>query len=272
MKYKIGRLATLFNVNSETIRYYEKQKLIKSYRDQTNNYRYFDDLSVQTLSSIKRYRNMNFSLNEIEQIHTNTSIGAISNLLDEKVEKYYIEKREKEAIIHKILENQHTLRNMDAFLNQPLLIHDKNFYVYSFKLNEESMIDNPITQFMINKFPLSSASTIIKKEKLQNREASSSKAFILEARHSSHFMVHLDSLTLIEMPLAIQLCIKLTNGHFDYEYICETIDQFINNHQLEICGDSYTMHLINYMQDYQAIHFANLFIPVKKLKRSHEQI
>lgn len=60
-----GTLANRTGVNGETIRYYEKIKLIPEPPRSSAGYRVYDDSHVQRLSFIKRSRELGFTLKEI---------------------------------------------------------------------------------------------------------------------------------------------------------------------------------------------------------------
>lgn len=61
---KIGELATLTGVSVRSLRYYERQGLIKPLR-QDNGYREYSPLAVDTVETIKLYLNLGLSTEEI---------------------------------------------------------------------------------------------------------------------------------------------------------------------------------------------------------------
>ena len=64
----IGRLARLAGVNLETIRYYEREGLLKKPPRTAAGYRLFPSDSAQRLRFIKRAQEIGFSLNEIREL------------------------------------------------------------------------------------------------------------------------------------------------------------------------------------------------------------
>ena len=59
-RYKIGELATITNVSTKAIRIYEAKGLLTSYRDETNNYRYFEEDAIVRMQKMQNVIN-NFS-------------------------------------------------------------------------------------------------------------------------------------------------------------------------------------------------------------------
>lgn len=69
MNYRIGDLGRIYGLANETLRYYEKQGILHSRRDENSNYRTYDRLDVYRLGIIKNVRNMGFSLNDSIAFH-----------------------------------------------------------------------------------------------------------------------------------------------------------------------------------------------------------
>jgi MerR family Zn(II)-responsive transcriptional regulator of zntA len=63
---KIGELAKKSGLSAHTLRYYEKQGLIKVSRRSESNYRIYSEEDLNTAKFIKRGRDMGFSLDEVE--------------------------------------------------------------------------------------------------------------------------------------------------------------------------------------------------------------
>ena len=64
----IGNLARLGGVNLETIRYYERQKLLPKPPRTPGGYRLFPQETARRLRFIKRAQDLGFSLNEIREL------------------------------------------------------------------------------------------------------------------------------------------------------------------------------------------------------------
>lgn len=70
MKYKIGELAKILNVSTNTIRRYEDKKYFKSDRNDENGYRYYSDDALFFMNNIRLLRKYGFSHEEIEEMNT----------------------------------------------------------------------------------------------------------------------------------------------------------------------------------------------------------
>lgn len=65
---KIGEVADIFNTTPDTIRYYEREGLISSYRDPENNYRLFDMRAVMTIFMARILNYLSMPLKNVKLI------------------------------------------------------------------------------------------------------------------------------------------------------------------------------------------------------------
>ena len=80
-KWTIGEMAKLFDVSTDTLRYYEKAGLLSSDRHSNNGYRYYsyDDLFV--FMDILLFRNIGIAVKDIPPMVTTMDLGDIKQIL-----------------------------------------------------------------------------------------------------------------------------------------------------------------------------------------------
>lgn len=107
-EYKVGEIAEIVGVNVETLRYYEKIKLMpKPKRKEFSRYRIYDDNDLARLTFIKRAKELGFTLKEIKElldlkIESTATCGDIKHLAEHKLTD--IENRIKDLLkIKKVL-------------------------------------------------------------------------------------------------------------------------------------------------------------------------
>ena len=86
----IGDLAKKTRVSIDTIRYYEREKLIKPVFIRDSGYREFDKNSVETICFVIRAKDLGFSLKEIRGLlklknNPNTKCGEVNTLVEKKL-------------------------------------------------------------------------------------------------------------------------------------------------------------------------------------------
>ncbi len=66
--YKIGEVAKLVGLGSETVRYYEKEGIVPKAERAQNGYRLYDETHVRRLRFVKRSRELGFSLDKVRSL------------------------------------------------------------------------------------------------------------------------------------------------------------------------------------------------------------
>ncbi len=66
--YKIGKLAKILSVSTDTLRYYEKHNLLSATNRTQNGYRLYNDADLRIMHFIVRAKSVGFSLNEIKEL------------------------------------------------------------------------------------------------------------------------------------------------------------------------------------------------------------
>jgi len=98
-EYFVGQLAKEVGINVETVRYYEKLKLLPKPKRRESRYRVYDENDLKRLLFIKRLKELGFTLKEIKEllnlkIESTATCGDVKNLAGHKV--IDIEKRIKD--------------------------------------------------------------------------------------------------------------------------------------------------------------------------------
>lgn len=90
-EYFVGQLAEKAGINVETVRYYEKLKLLpKPKRKQDSKYRIYDEEDLKRLLFIKRAKELGFTLKEIKElldlrIDSRAKCGDVKHLTEHKL-------------------------------------------------------------------------------------------------------------------------------------------------------------------------------------------
>jgi Cd(II)/Pb(II)-responsive transcriptional regulator len=109
---KIGELSKRTDCSIQTIRYYEKEKLLQSIQRSEGNYRLYDEAAVEQLGFIKLCRSLDLSLSEIRQLialkrSPNAQCDEVNLMMDKHIDQ--VERRIDE--LSKLREQLITLRD-----------------------------------------------------------------------------------------------------------------------------------------------------------------
>ena len=88
--YKVGEIAEKIGVNIETLRYYEKIKIMPKPKRMESRYRIYDELDLKRLLFIKRAKELGFTLKEIKEllnikIESTATCGDVKHLAENKL-------------------------------------------------------------------------------------------------------------------------------------------------------------------------------------------
>ncbi|PJC58913.1 MAG: Hg(II)-responsive transcriptional regulator [Ignavibacteria bacterium CG_4_9_14_0_2_um_filter_37_13] len=89
-EYFVGQIAEEVGINVETIRYYEKLKLLPKPKRKESRYRIYDETDLKRLSFIKRAKELGFTLKEIKElfglkIDSDARCGDVKHLTEHKL-------------------------------------------------------------------------------------------------------------------------------------------------------------------------------------------
>lgn len=90
-EYFVGQLAEEVGINTETVRYYEKLKLLPKPKRKESRYRVYDEIDLKRLLFIKRAKELGFTLKEIKElfglrIDSEAKCGDVKHLTKHKLE------------------------------------------------------------------------------------------------------------------------------------------------------------------------------------------
>lgn len=84
MSYTVKKLAKLSGISIRTLRFYDTIGLLKPAYYGDNNYRYYEEEQILMLQQILFYRELNFSLNDIQRIISSNDFNKVDALISHK--------------------------------------------------------------------------------------------------------------------------------------------------------------------------------------------
>ena len=138
---RIGELAQASGTPIETIRFYERERLVPEPQRSDANYRQYGPAHVQRLAFIRRCRSLDMSLDEVRVLlryldRPAADCGEVNTVLDEHIE--HVAQRVREL---KLLE--YLLRNAERVVTRTMLL--ENLWDYRFDPHT-SLIDTHVSR------------------------------------------------------------------------------------------------------------------------------
>ncbi|ULO05822.1 MerR family transcriptional regulator [Paenibacillus sp. 19GGS1-52] len=117
MKYCIGEFASILGVTSDTLRLYEKHDIVRPIKDNSNNYRYFDDLDARDLLMSRWYRSMQIPLQDVALLIKDASSEHIIEKFQETQLNLEAEIKRSTMLLNKIIEINNEFKQIERSLN-----------------------------------------------------------------------------------------------------------------------------------------------------------
>ncbi len=86
MKYTIKAFSEKIGLTPDTLRLYEKYGVVEPKKDENNGYRYYDDFDVRELLSCRRYRSLDFPLDQAAKLSLGIEKSDYQTTLQNQVE------------------------------------------------------------------------------------------------------------------------------------------------------------------------------------------
>lgn len=119
--YRIGEISSLYNISSDSLRYYEELGILKPKRGE-NNYRMYHIHDIWRLNVIRDLRELGFSMERIREYLNNRSLAGTEALLQEELTVIEEKMQSLDALKTNIEDRLETLRDTRK---QPLDIIEK---------------------------------------------------------------------------------------------------------------------------------------------------
>ena len=225
--FSIGEMASLFNINIRTLRYYDKIGLLKpEYVDNKSNYRYYGTKQFEKLNTIRYLRALDMPIEKISEFFEHKDVNVMVSLLKNQKEIIQNKKKELELIERKI-----NNRSIKSFPERKALVLKSDIPVnddleYSIRKLERN--HNLNSSVFLGKIGVR-----LSAENIRNMSYNS---------FSSIFMLIEDE-DLCQSPASIinkseYIFIRFCGTHVDAPPYYKRLMEYMNNNKFEISGDS----------------------------------
>lgn len=259
-------MARAFDLSDEALRYYEKKGLVTPERNAQNGYRTFSRTDIQRIANIKRYQNQGFTLEEISAIYSGMAEGQLHGLYAEKLAAARKAITYQERILVRMDAAAAALENVPARLGKPERLQLEPIYVLEYDTIEDMWSRLPsdeALQQMFTSLPLTSFTTLIRREALQQPSFTISKGVL--AFESDMALLDLDGARFrrIDASDAVGVLFRLENGAFDVPGIIDLLRAYLCQQRLKATDDLFTVQLLSYLDGVgDAVHYARMMLPV----------
>lgn len=240
MYYKIGVLAKYFGITTQALRFYEQQGFLVPIRDIDSTTRYYHARNLKWLYSIRRYHELGFCTQEIQELFSCHEIEPLENCVDKKYSEIELE-------IEKLKLRQLALKQQK---NDFLKVKNDLFKCFiepsprlMFLINQESQtIDlsskvNKILQAWMTELGFVYSSSIVNLSGILNDEIKQTRKSGFCVEYSPAQKLGLPMQEPVEehfYPKAIRTITRMQDDRVLFSHA----KKFANEHNLELTGDA----------------------------------
>lgn len=276
MKYKIGELAKLFNISTNTVRRYENMGYIKSIRDKNSNYRYFCEDEVTKFMNVRLERKFDFTHAELKNLKNVILEQRIviyenkSKELDEKIE--YLK-----SLNSRLKGNIKILKKYDQFLEHGYVSEGVALtyvlYQHGSKITRDEKRIQKVQEFFY-KAPEVQRIYLVKKEDLDKGKFILNMGWAVKTDYMERFGIKEDEYTQrSEKHIIMNEIAKMPiNFERNSEEIAEKLKdllfaerfRYMEKKNLKVCGDILGIALPVFEEDGEEVQHILFGIPFKE--------
>lgn len=256
--FSIGEVAKLFNISVETLRHYEKINLLSpEYKDPQSGYRYYSTRQFEILNTIRYLRALDTPLEKISEFLNDRNLDSIKKLLEQQ-RLEIAEKRRQLETVEKKIDNRLAQLN-DALSSQLDKVEIRNIpsrktVTLKDSLNLKTYLDLeiPIRRLEGKQKEavvfLGKVGVGIKRENLEKGINNTYDKVFLILDPEDSFVGNTAVL-----PKCTCACLRYKGSHKEAPEQYERLLEFIKRENLNICGDSCEITMIDngYTRDTQ---------------------
>ncbi len=265
-KYNISKASQFLNISNELIRHYERLGLIEPERGD-NGYRFFSFQDIDKIQGIRRYRNMNFSLEDMDRLIYTADYSEVAFLYAQslmKTEEKLIWYQELKLATEKIIQNwaeiaaqedECRLTVCDEILRVDLRHND---------VLDETIVTEEVTRW-IECLPVTFISPRFSREAILAGTEDVSFGYGVEIEVFKRLgLNHITG----EQHISPQRCVTTIIHSVDQKFIgahsLQPVLDFCRMKGLEIAGDAWGVTLGNCCRDEKTHRYHRIYVPVNE--------
>lgn len=267
--YTIGEVSKIFNVSTDTLRFYDKVGLIKPWKEGDNGYRYYSKAQFEMISTIILLRAIGTPIKKLHHILNQQDASGIEHELLSHMGEIECKINELQC-----LKQQASLlcaNIQDTCYNEEISVRKTpKLWLLSKEFGREDELDMEVIirtmkETKGNWVSFANIISTIDKENMEAGDYHSYKKYGYLSEHPCNS--NSKYLELIESRLCVCCNAKVKRiDHNDIDRVYDKMMEFIRNNGYTIIGDAIERNVLDLYQgkDKEYTHYFKLYIPVTK--------
>lgn len=267
--YKIGEIAKMLGISSETIRNYEKKGLIKPYKEEESRYRFYDIIQINYLMSLQRLQKFGYTLHEIGDIMKTESIPEMEESLREKEKRILREAFYTQLKLDSIHANLSCMRQAQnakqgCFLGYRPALYRMN-YQKNHELIQKEEVQNELMKWL-KYSDLTFMSGSVSLEHLIHGESEFDFGFCIDKKTAEFLEIKESEVVKFYKSCPAIIFYYEAKANVDFQETVKMLLDFAKENHLVIDGESVSRVLLARWQDEESYFISHLvWVPYKKI-------
>lgn len=267
--YKIGEIAKMLGISSETIRNYEKKGLIKPYKEEESRYRFYDIIQINYLMSLQRLQKFGYTLHEIGDIMKTESIPEMEESLREKEKRILREAFYTQLKLDSIHANLSCMRQAQnakqgCFLGYRPALYRMN-YQKNHELIQEEEVQNELMKWL-KYSDLTFMSGSVSLEHLIHGENEFDFGFCIDKKTAEFLEIKESEVVKFYKSCPAIIFYYEAKANIDFQETVKMLLDFAKENHLVIDGESVSRVLLARWKDEESYFISHLvWVPYKKI-------
>ncbi len=267
MRYTISSFAKMQGLTVDTVRQYEKKKIIIPYKDKINNYRYYSDYDVRNVSTCKFYSSLGFSLTQASKMIDNMSADGLSLLFTNQA--HHIEQKLKfeHAKLNMLNKYREYFQYIPYKINNYVVVRLPELVRLPHSANETLALDDSTIKEVkqwIDLLPVTFYTRWIHYEIMSDNSEpfKFEMALTTDSKSAAEFGLKLSKNTITTKPSDYIFTVikKLDMEPIDHFHFNPAIE-YLSEHNLDLSGDSFLIYLASDIINGEKFNYHGVFFP-----------
>lgn len=265
--YTIGELAKVLGITSETIRYYERKKIINPIHDEETGYRYYTTWDLHMIIRARCYLKFGFTIEEVAHLLSQEDIQEIDDILSKQEDILQQQLIYQMNLLKRLRLNRTLIRDSKKEDQQLCLKMSPAIYRINTQINY-NLVSSKKHKAEIKKVcenvPFVFSTALFKQENIIDQIDEFDFGIGIEEEFATFLNIkENDYITYHPSRLCLYMCISSRSSQYLSIKVLEPAFAYMKEHNLQLAGDIITQIVSMCKPEEEYFNWHNIWIPVE---------
>lgn len=266
-KYTIGELAKILDVTAETIRYYERKKIIEPIHNKESGYRYYTAWDLHMLIRARCYLGFGFTIDQTADLLQKESLNEIDDVLSQQeqlIQKniiYQMNLLKKLRMNRDLIKDSQNQKNQLTIQMRPAIYRIDTQKCYTINQSEQEKKE---LKYFCQKVPFLFSTALFPQKHIENQNKDFYFGVGIEEEFAKIFEIkETEYIHYYPSQLCLYMCVSSRSSQFLTYEILEPALTYMKENNLQLNGDIITQIVAMWKPEDEYFNWHNIWIPIK---------